>query len=314
MKNTKAYSSVIVTGSIAFDEIMDFPGKFVEYFHPEKLHQINVSFVVNKLEKQLGGIANNVAYNVSLVTKKPVTLLSAVGKDGSPFIEFYKKHSIDTTHVIQDSELFTSTGKVITDLNDNQIWGFYYGALEKSEKLDLHTVADKNTLVIISPTHVKGFLKMQNQSIKMKLDYIYDPGMAITWIDEKDLKEGIMNAKYLIANDYEVAQICRRLKMDVIDFINHDVTVITTLGEKGVQFHNKEINLQIPAFTLKKIVDPTGAGDAFRGGFIGGLLDGKNVEDCLKQGSALASFAIEKYGTVNHTPSNKELKERIRSI
>ncbi len=308
------YSSAIVTGSIAFDEIMDFPGKFADYFHPDRLHQINVSFVVNKLEKQLGGIATNIAYNISLVTEKPVHLLSAIGKDGSPFTDFFKKNKINTDHIIKDKNLFTSTGKVMTDIKDNQIWGYYYGALEKSAKLDLKKTADSNSLVIISATHVKGFLRIQNQSITMGLDYMYDPGMALTWISDRDLRNGIMHSQYLIGNDYEIAQICRRLKTNVLEIVSLGVSVITTLGEKGVEFRNKKEVYSMKAFKIKKIIDPTGAGDAFRGGFVGGLLEQKSIPDCLKQGNALASFAIEKYGTVNHVISMKQLAERIKKI
>lgn len=308
------YSDAIVTGSIAFDEIMDFPGKFVEYFHPERLHQINVSFVVNKLEKQLGGIATNIAYNISLVTKQPVKLLSAVGKDGDPFIKFFKDHHIDTANILFEKSLFTSTGKVITDLSDNQIWGYYYGALEKSEKLSLKKTVGRKSLVIISATHAKGFLKVQSESISMGTDYLYDPGMALTWISDKDLKEGILHSTFLIGNDYEIAQICKRIKMDVKDFVKNGIAVIITLGEKGVEYHSKDETYKFSAYKLKKIVDPTGAGDAFRGGFVGGLLDGKSVEESLKQGNALASFAIEKYGTVNHLPTIKDIKSRMAGL
>lgn len=308
------YSCAIVTGSIAFDEIMDFPGKFVDYFHPERLHQINVSFVVNKLEKQLGGIATNIAYNISLVTQKPIKLLSAVGKDGTPFLEFFKDHAIDTSNILFEKSLFTSTGKVMTDLSDNQIWGYYYGALERTDKLDLKKTADKKCIVIISATHAKGFLRVQSQSIAMGLDYLYDPGMALTWISDKDLRTGILHCTYLVGNDYEIAQICSRVKMEVKDIIRKGISVITTLGEKGVEFKSKDASYTFGAFAVRKIVDPTGAGDAFRGGFVGGLLDGKSIDDCLKQGNALASFAIEKYGTVNHKVTSKHLIERVKKI
>lgn len=308
------YSSAIVTGSIAFDEIMDFPGKFMDHFHPERLHQINVSFVVNKLEHQLGGIATNIAYNVSLVTNAHITLLSAVGKDGSPFIEFFKKISIDTGGIFVSPDLYTSTGKVITDIKDNQIWGFYYGALEQTGMLDLEKSADKNSLVIISATHTNGFMRVQSEAIKLGLDYVYDPGMALTWIDANDIKEGVLHCTYLIANDYEIAQIEKKIAFTVKDLIKKGIIVITTLGENGVLYQDQKKSITIPAYHLDKIVDPTGAGDAFRGGFVGGLLEGLSIEKSLKQGNALASFAIEKYGTVNHHPTKKEIEQRSKDI
>lgn len=311
MKNK--YSQAIITGSIAFDEIMDFPGAFVEHFHPEKLHQINVSFVVNRLEKQFGGIATNIAYNTRLVSKEKVSLFSAVGKDGGDFISFFQKMGINTDSLYQDNSLFTATGKVITDKKDNQIWGYYYGALCVYKHMSIDT-APKNTLLIVAATHKDAFIHIQRQAIKKSIDYIYDPGMALTWITTEELKEGIDGCKYLVGNDYEIAQMLRRLNISIVDLLKKNITVITTLGAQGVQYADKTEEYVVPAYTISKIVDPTGAGDAWRGGFVAGLLEGKSIRDSLALGNALASFAVENYGTINHKPSQKEVHERFIKI
>ena len=310
----KKYSSIVVTGSIALDEIMDFPGQFVDHFHPERLHQINVSFVVNRLEKQFGGIATNIAYNASLVTNTQIKVLSAVGKDGGHIVDFLKKRKINTLGILRENSLYTASGKVITDKKDNQIWGFYFGALEKSGDIDYQKHITPSSLVIVSPTHSTGFLGAQKFVIQKSLDYVYDPGMALTWISDEDLRAGVLSAAYLIGNDYEIAQICRRLKTTVAEITKNSLAVITTLGEKGALYQSRDVAIEVGIYKKCKLVDPTGAGDAFRGGFFAGVAEGKPISDSLKQAAAVASFAVEAYGTVNHHPNKAQIKKRSDSL
>lgn len=316
------YENVYVTGSIAYDTIMDFPGEFKNHFHSEKLHQINVSFVMKSLEKQLGGTATNIAYNVALIfNKKPsVHLLGSIGRDGQEFINFFKKNNIDANGVMIDKKLYCSAGSVITDKKNNQIWGFYYGASEKIPYTDFSKLNKRADFMIISASHKNSFLYFQRQAIKNKLNYLYDPGMALTWIKDKDLNEGVMNCQYLIGNDYEIAMILKRIKKTINKLTNDGLQIITTLGENGVRYEEKPVgnkifcSLQIKSYKLKKMVDPTGAGDAFRGGFTAGLMMNYSVKDCLKLGNVMASFAIEKYGTVNHKPTKQAIEKRFKSL
>lgn len=311
---SKPYSSAIVTGSIAYDEIMDFPGKFADYFHLERLHQINISFVVNRLERQLGGTASNIAYNATLLTKKTVTILGAIGKDGNQILRFFKKLKINVDGIIKDKHLYSSCGTVFTDENDNQIWSYYYGAGQKAKTIKLSKRANENLLLVISANHRDSFLNFQNQAIGQKIDYFYDPGMMITAISIDQLIKGIKNCRWLIGNDYEIANILRITKLNPKALINNGVTIITTLGEKGVRYESRNRKMEVGGWKAKKVVDPTGAGDAWRGGFVAGLLENKPLIDCLKLGNVIASFAIEKYGTVNHRPSKKEIEKRLRVI
>jgi len=334
------YKNVYITGSIAYDTIMNFPHEFQNYFHPEKLHQINVSFVVDKLEKQLGGTATNIAYNikranVETLGRSNVFLLGSIGKDGKDFLNFFKKNKIDADGVIIDKKLYTSAGSVITDTKNNQIWGFYYGASEKIPYIDFKKLNKETDLLVISANHQNSFLYFQREAIKNKIPYFYDPGMTLTWIKDKDLKEGVMNCRYLVGNDYEIAMILKRAGKTIGQLADSGIRIITTMGGGGVEFEErlesskvqkfKSINfktlkpfnlktIKIPAFKVKKMVDPTGAGDAWRGGFIAGLLMGNSTKDCLKLGNVMASFAIEKYGTVNNRPTRKEIEERIKKI
>ncbi|MEK7523020.1 MAG: PfkB family carbohydrate kinase, partial [Patescibacteria group bacterium] len=325
------------------------------YFHPEKLHQINVSFVVNKLEKQLGGTGTNISYNIALITnfkflisnqfqisndkflnnEPQVKLLGSVGKDGKDFLNFFKKNKIDASGVIMDKELYTSAGSVITDTKNNQIWGFYYGASEKIPYIDFKKINKDTDLLVISANHQNSFLYFQREAIKNKIPYLYDPGMTLTWIKDKDLETGVMNCRYLVGNDYEIAMILKRLKKTVREIAKHGVNVIITLGEKGVSYSSAVIPVKtgiqgnfsldsrlrgndnlllVPGVKVSKMLDPTGAGDAWRGGFVAGLLMDYSTRDCLKLGNVMASFAIEKYGTVNHRPTKREIEKRLKDL
>lgn len=309
-----AYTNAVVTGSVAYDVIMDFPSEFMHYFHPKKLHQINVSFVVNDLKKQLGGTGTNIVYNISLVSGSHVILAASVGKDAEQFFEFFRTNNIDTSLILIDKNKYTATGNVITDIKDNQIWGFYYGACEKASRIQLKQSTDAKTLLIISANHPKAFLHFQKEAIKKNIDYVYDPGMTLTWITKDDLIRGILHAQFLVGNDYEIAQIIRQTDLSMKTIKEKVEGVITTLGVDGVLFESKEKKYKIPSYTVQKVIDPTGAGDAWRGGFVGGLLEGKTIVESLIQGNALASFAVETYGTANHRPTKKQVKERMQSI
>ncbi|MFA6016646.1 MAG: PfkB family carbohydrate kinase [Patescibacteria group bacterium] len=333
------FKNVFVTGSIAYDTIMNFPNEFQSYFHAEKLHQINVSFVVDKLEKQLGGTGTNIAYNVSLIfnlkfkifnqflisndkflnEKTKVKLLGSVGKDGNDFLNFFKKNNIEASGVVVDKKLYTSAGSVITDTKNNQIWGFYYGASEKIPYVDFKNINKESDLLVISANHKNSFLYFQEEAIKNKISYLYDPGMTLTWISDKDLETGVMNCRYLVGNDYEIAMILKRLKKTVKELTSYGLRIITTLGEEGVRYEenvgNKNFcSVHVKGYHVKKMVDPTGAGDAWRGGFVAGLLMDYQIKDCLKLGNVMASFAIEKYGTVNHRPTRKEIEKRLKDL
>ena len=317
--------NLLITGSIAYDEIMNFPGEFVNFLHPEKLHQINVSFALSRLEKQLGGTGTNIAYNAAITLEilrqaqddrwgTKIKLLGSVGRDGKEFVTFLNKNEVGTDEIIVDRKLYTAKGKVITDKKDNQIWGFYYGASQQAKNIGLKKYVGKNDLLVISANHPGAFIHFQNEAIKYKIPYLYDPGMAMTWIKDKDLYRGVMSSKYLVGNDYEMAMILKRIKKTIRELIPTGLKVITTLGEKGVRYEAKDQKIEVKSYKVKKVVDPTGAGDAWRGGFIAGLTKKLPVRDCLRLGNVMASFAIEKYGTVNHRPAKKEIERRLKKL
>ena len=338
----KKYTSIIVTGSISWDIIMDFPHKFADYFHAEKLHQINISFAVDSLEKQMGGTATNIAYGASQAKKLfspsssgltrgsmdspseseggndvTVHILGGLGKDGKEHLALFKKNGISSKGIVINKTKFSAHGSVITDMKDNQIWGFYYGACEDGKRVDLKKYVNKKSLLIISANHPDAFLATQEYAIKNNIDYLYDAGMSLTWIKNTDLQKGVMNATYLIGNDYEIAMITKRLKITVNALVKKGINVITTLGAEGVRLDSvvESIAVLVPAaVNMKKVIDPTGAGDAWRGGFVMAYTAGYKISDCLKIGNVGASFAIEHYGTVNYQISKKEFEKRLKSL
>lgn len=351
--------NIYISGSMGYDEIMDFPGHFKDYFHPEKLHQINVSFAVARLNKHVGGIATNIAYSIketlnsrllTLNKKHTIYPVGAVGKDGQDVFDFFKKNKISTDYIQTISELYTTTGKVITDMNDNQIWGYYYGASSKyAPNFPSFAKASElqaNQFWILSATHEKPFSALLRHCIANKLPYLFDPGMTLTWIRDDLLKKGVLNATYLVGNDYEMAMIEKRLNITVKDMVKKGVNVITTLGGKGVSYYGSTdsvaallrpnsaprdssrdaresgmplrprhlLNLIVSPCKVRKVVDPTGAGDAWRGGFVAGLAQGLPIETCLKLGNVMGSMAVEMVGTVAYTATEEEIEKRLRKI
>lgn len=301
---------IIVTGSIAFDHIMDFPGKFSDHILPDKLHVLSLSFLVDKLKKERGGTAGNIAYNLALLNSKPL-LMGCVGKDFTDYRKHLEKRGVDTKGVKAIENDFTSSAFIMTDQKDNQISGFYPGAMNKNQELRIaNNVLQKDTIemVVISPNDPKAMKNLVEECITEGLVYMYDPGMQLPRISNKELKKGIQSAGILIGNDYEMAAIKEKLRTkDEKLFEENDKLkiIITTLGEKGCMIVDRKSNQQlksmlIPPAKPEKVCDPTGAGDAFRAGFLAGYLRNFPLSVCGKMGNLAAVYAVEKYGTQNY--------------
>jgi len=259
---------IIVTGTIAYDYIMDFPGVFSDHILPEQIHKINLSFIVNKYAKRRGGTAGNASYSLGLLAI-PHILFTVVGKDFAEYKKEFHKLGINLSNIKIDEHEYTSTGFAMTDKNDNQIWGYFYGASEAIKDLDLKTVAKKDDLVLIGPAGAKGSMSLVKQCIALEIPYMFDPGFILTQVSNEDLVLGVRGAQIIIGNDYEIALIKERVK-DWQEFFPQK-TVITTLGEKGALINDKGKVYEIKAGKYKEMVDPTGAGDAWRAGFFGGF-------------------------------------------
>ncbi|OGH13004.1 MAG: hypothetical protein A2687_01165 [Candidatus Levybacteria bacterium RIFCSPHIGHO2_01_FULL_38_26] len=288
---------------------MDFPGKFGDHILPHQIHNINLSFIVNKFARRRGGTAGNVSYSLGLL-KTPHTLFSVAGKDFDDYKKAFKKLNIDTDHVLVDKSNYTSTGFAMTDKKDNQIWGYFYGAAEKISKLNLKNIATKKDIVLIGPSGAKGSLSFVKQCVDLKSSYVFDPGFILTQVNDNDLEFGVGHCNFLIGNDYEINLIKKRVKKWKSMFKNK--TVITTLGEKGSKIECNGISYNIKPAKPKKVVDPTGAGDAWRAGFLAGMEKGFDLKTCGGMGSVASSFAVEEYGTQEHKFSTKDFENRYR--
>lgn len=300
---------LIVTGSLAYDYIMDFPGSFSDHILPEHTHNINLSFIVNKFAKHRGGTAGNVSYTLGLL-HSPHLLFSYAGKDFDEYKKEFDELSIDTSGVHIDPKDHTATGFAMSDKNQNQIWGFYYGAALKNKTLKLKTVAKKDSLVLIGPQSAEGSLAFIEQCIKLNIEYMFDPGFILTQINNTDLKRGLTHAKYIIGNDYEMKLMRDRIE-EFSDIIKDKIT-ITTLGGKGATIDHGRKRHKIQTVKAKKVVATTGAGDAWRGGFLAGIEKGFDMQTAGQMGAVASSFAVEYFGTQEHRYTKKEFAKRYK--
>jgi len=298
---------LIITGTIAYDYIMDFPGKFGDHIMADKIHKLNVSFNVNKFERRCGGVAGNISYNLGLLNTKHI-LFSYAGKDFEEYKKHLKKIGINTKNVLIDHRLNSATGFVMADKNHNQIWGYFLGASLKNTNLPLKTIVKKGDFVFAGPTGTKATMNTVRKCVKLGTNFMFDPGFIITDTKDGDLEYGIKHASIIFGNDYEITLVKRRVKNWKTLF--KDKIIVTTLGEKGSQIESNDGLIKIRPVKSKKVVDPTGAGDAWRSGFLAGWEKGLNLKTCGQMGSVAAAFAIEHYGTQEHHYTKVQFKKR----
>ncbi len=300
---------LIVTGSIAYDYIMDYPDKFADHILPDQIHNINLSFIVKTFAERRGGTAGNAAYSLALLDT-PHVLFSTAGKDFEEYKEYFIRIGADTKHIKIYKDTYTSTGFAMTDKSNNQIWGFFYGAGEYTDKLDLKKVAGKKDIVLIGPQGAKGSLSFVSQCIRLGIPYMFDPGFILTQVSDEELTRGVKHATYLIGNDYEINLIKTRVK-NYEDIVKNK-TVITTLGAKGALINSGDQTIVVKTARPDKIIDPTGAGDAWRSGFFAGLHRNFDLQTCGQMGAITSSFAIEEYGTQEHAFTKSQFTKRYK--
>ncbi|MFA6393898.1 MAG: carbohydrate kinase family protein [Patescibacteria group bacterium] len=321
MKNNKL--NILVSGSLAIDRIMDFPGYFRDHILPDKIHNLNVSFNISELRENFGGTAGNIAYNLALLGEKPVVLATA-GADFAPYRAWLKKQGVDISHVKEISNKLMASAYIITDKDDNQITGFNMGAMNAplgkfNEKLL------KNSLAIVSPGNTRDMEKYARLYQKKKVKYIFDPGQAMTALSDDVLRMASAGAEIVIGNDYEIELLKKRTGWTTDKLADKLKKLIITKGARGSELYTPITNSQIisqihkyggkskiiiRAVKAKVLKDPTGAGDAYRAGLIKGLALGWELEKCAQLASTVASYAVEKYGTQKHYFSWKDLEGR----
>ncbi len=307
---------IVVVGSLAFDFIMNFPGQFHDHILPDKIHSLNLSFLTEKLNKNYGGTAGNIAYNLGLL-KIQTTILATAGKDFAEYRKFLKKAGVETRYIKTYKNDFTSNYFVVVDKSDNQIGGFYAGAMSQATKLSLKSIKEKIDLVAISPTVPEAMINLAKECQQLKVPYLFDPGMQLPRLTKKQLLQGISGAKILIGNDYEISLMQKKLDLTFAELKNKVDILITTLAEKGSIIETKNPpadgkQIKIASAKPLKVLDPVGAGDAYRAGFMAGYLRNFDLKTCGQMGAATSVYTVEKYGTTTHQFTTKQFCDRYK--
>jgi len=303
--------NIFISGSLAYDRIMDFPGNFADYILPEKIHILNVCFTVNGMVEKYGGTAGNIAYSLALLQEQPV-ILASIGKDYDRYFDWLKEHRISCEHITIVPAEFTAGAYITTDMSDNQITGFNPGAMKYPTDYDFEGSRPDDTLVLIAPGNLQDMIGYAKKCRNKGIRYICDPGQSLTQWTGEDLREWVSGSHILISNDYELEMIMKITGLGKKDLLGMTGYLITTLGENGSVISRIDGETVVPAAKPGAVVDPTGAGDAYRSGLLKGLADGRDILTSAKMGAVAAAFAIEHYGTQEHAFTFEDFAGRYR--
>ena len=299
---------LIVTGSIAFDYLMQFPGKFTEHILAEHLQRVSLSFLVDSMDKRRGGCAPNIAYTLALLGERPY-LMATAGRDFKEYDEWLQAAGVDTSHVHHVPDKFTASFFCSTDIENNQIASFYIGAMANASELSLRTIHEPG-LVIISPNDPGAMVQYAEECRAMGVAFIFDPSQQCARLSGDELRDGISGARLVICNDYEFELIRQKTGMDEQQLLQHASALVITRGENGCSAYESTTRIDVPAVTPHRIVDPTGVGDAFRGGLMKGIAVGRSLKECAQLGTVAATYALEHLGGQSHAYTIKEFTDR----
>ena len=300
--------SIVVTGSIAYDYLMSFPGRFTEHLLPEHVQRVSLSFLVDSMDKRRGGCAPNIAYTLALLGERP-RLMATAGQDFSDYRRWLDAAGVDTSLVKEVPGKFTASFFCSTDTANNQIASFYTGAMANAGELSFRT-AGLVTLAIISPNDPGAMLQYAEECRALGIPYIFDPGQQCARMSGDELRAGLVGAQVVICNDYEFELVRQKTGLDEAAVLEHAGLLVVTKGEHGCTIMSKDEQVDIPAVPPTRIVDPTGVGDAFRGGFMKGLVNGLSVATAGRLGSVAATYALEHLGGSSHAYTFEEFQGR----
>ena len=291
---------ILVSGSLAYDRIMDFPGRFSDHIMPDKIHMINVSFTVNGLTENFGGTAGNIAYALSLLGEKP-RILATLGQDYHRYFQWLEQWGLSTADIRIIQEEFTASAYITTDAADNQITGFNPGAMKHPSLGDFSNLNPAESIAVIAPGNLQDMASYAKAYRAMGVFPIFDPGQSLPAWQGEDLARSIRGCRMLVSNDYELALIEDKTGLSTAQLLETVGTIITTKGEDGSEVLDAGEVVPVPAIPTEEVVDPTGAGDAFRGGLVKGLVLGYPVERAAQMGTVCAHYAIQKHGTQEYS-------------
>lgn len=310
--------NILISGSVVFDRIMDFQGKFADHILPDKIDILNVCFMINELKEHFGGTAGNIAYALSLLNEKPYILATA-GRDFGPYSEWLDKNSIPVDYIKIIREELTASAYITTDNTDNQITIFNPGAMKHRADFNFDSIPPKESIAIVSPGNIEDMFVFSGIYKQKEIDYLFDPGQSLPVWGGEELKEMIEGSFVFISNEYELQLTQDKTSLSVDDIVKMTKYIITTGGEGGsvIRFeeNSKIKTIKIPSVPAARVSDPTGAGDAFRGGLLKGLsLPGKDIIKAAQIGSTLATYSVEVYGTQSFSFTMDDFNKRYKGV
>ena len=291
--------SALVCGSLAFDTITNFPGRFAQQILPEQMHILNVSFLVPTLRREFGGCAGNIAYSLAGLGGTPV-VLAAVGSDGAEYVQRLESFGARTTHVRSVPDSYTAQAIIITDADNNQITAFHPGAMQSAHETAVPVDPDI-AIAIVAPDGREAMLQHAAQLARAGIPFVFDPGQGLPMFDGAELRAFVEQASWVAVNDYEARMLCERtgLALEALSR-SHLKGVIVTLGSKGCEVWQQGGRSHVAGVAATEVVDPTGCGDAFRGALLYGLERGWELARCVALGNRLGALKIASRGGQNH--------------
>ena len=302
---------ILLTGSVAYDYLMTFPGHFTEQILPERLASISLSFLVDSMSKQRGGVAPNIAYTMALLGERP-RVMATVGEDFGDYRMWLDSKGVDTSlmHVVPG--VFTASFFATTDHASAQIASFYPGAMGHASSQSLKDLTSKPDLVIVSPNAPDAMMKFPAECRELGLKYLYDPSQQVLRLEGSELARDMEGAHFLFCNDYEFGLISKKTGWSLNQILEHVKVLVITRGKNGADLYENGEAVHIPTVPEDMIIDPTGVGDAFRGGFLTGYSRGFDWKLCGEIGSLAAVYCLEQRGPQSHSYTRDEFVRRFR--
>jgi len=301
-----------ISGSLALDRIMNFPGKFADHILPDKIHILNVCFLLDGMAEHFGGTAGNIAFNLAMMEEKPL-ILACVGKDFDAYGKRLDTMGLSRAGIRVCEDQFTAGAYITTDESDNQITGFNPGAMRERCGYQFPASHEGKVVAIISPGNVNDMIELPEYFKKAGIPYIFDPGQQITALTGEQMTQAITGSLALCTNDYELEMVMKATGKTRAELLASTGALVTTLGEQGSLIAQGADEVKVSAVKVDKALDPTGAGDSFRAGLLKGLSLGWTLAESAKIGAAAAAFCVEKKGTQEHSFTLATLSERMRA-
>lgn len=304
----------IIFGSIAYDNLMNFNGKFSDSILPEEISNLNVSFLLPNLKREFGGCAANIAYNLKLLNDNHSIYGSVGGLDCEPFLKKFKSLKIDLSGVKVIDDKYTAQAYIVTDNDKNQITLFHPGAMNEAHLCEFKPQEKENYLAIVSPNGKDAMQKFTKLLHKEKIDFIFDPGQGLPMFSKEELEDLIFKSNYLFLNEYEAKLLESKLKTPIKTLSKYVNFIVVTLGINGSKIYKNNDEILVNAVRTEKALDPTGCGDAYRAGFLFSIKKNYSLEKAAKLSSIIAKFKVESIGPQNHFFDFDTLKKEYEVI